>query len=123
MNSKTKNIFNWVLTGLVALVFLGSAMGKLSANEEAVAMAKSFGASLEDLKILAIIEIASVLLFVIPRTGLLGTLLLSAYMGGAISAHFTHQLSIAAPAIILAFIWIIAVVRFPELLQRIAAKK
>ncbi|HVM89055.1 MAG TPA: DoxX family protein [Puia sp.] len=119
MTSKTKNIINWVLAGLVGIIFLGSAMGKLMGSPDALKMAEGFGISATAFKTLGVIELLSVILFIYPRTGILGTLLLAAYMGGAIASHLEHGLPIMAPIFISAFVWIAAVVRFPELRQRI----
>ena len=114
-SEKTKRIVYWVLTGLVSFVFLGSAIGKFSANEEALKMAANFGIDSNTYTILGIVEIVCLLLFIIPRTGILGTLILVAYMGGAIATHLEHGQSILAPCIIESFIIIVAFYRFPEL--------
>lgn len=123
MTDKTKKIIHWVLTGLVAFVFLGSAMGKFTADAKALEMAASFGLDDSTYKLIGVIELMSVILFVIPRTGLLGTLLLAAYMGGAIATHLEHEQSIVAPCIIQSFLWIVAFVRFPELSDRLRNKQ
>jgi len=85
-------------------------------------MAKGIGLDASTFRIIGLVELISVLLFLIPRTGILGTLLLAAYMGGAIATHLEHGLSIVAPAAIQAFIWIVVVFRFPELTNRILNK-
>ncbi|MEO0001930.1 MAG: hypothetical protein RL766_1976 [Bacteroidota bacterium] len=115
MNTKSKQIIYWVLTGLVAFIFLGSAASKFTANEEALKLAANFGLDAKTNTLIGIVEVASLLLFVIPRTGIIGTLLLSAYMGGAIATHLEHGVSIVAPCIIQSFMLIVAFYRFPEL--------
>ena len=122
MSEKTKKIIYWVLTGLVAFIFLGSAMGKFTADEKALEMAASMGLDANTYKLLAFVEIASLALFVLPRTGVIGTLLLCAYMGGAIATHLEHGQSIMAPCIIQAFLWAVALFRFPELTNRLRNK-
>ncbi len=119
MTDKTKKIINWVLTGLVASIFIGSAMGKFFANPETLAMAQGMGIDASTYRAIAVVELISIVLFIFPRTGILGTLLLVAYMGGAIATHLEHAQSIVAPCVIQAFLWIVAVVRFPELKQRL----
>jgi hypothetical protein len=119
MTTKTKNIINWSLAGLVGFIFIGSAMSKFMGSDETIQMAASIGLSAETFKIVGLVELLSVLLFLIPRTGIIGTLLLAAYMGGAIATHLTHGQSIIAPALIEAIIWIVAAIRFPELKQRL----
>jgi DoxX-like family len=119
MTSKTKNIINWVLSGLVAFIFIGSAFSKLTADSAALSEAAKFGLTKNSYTFLGIIELIAVALFLYPRTGILGTLLLVAYMGGAISTHLEFSQPLAAPILIAAFVWIVAVVRFPELTTRI----
>jgi hypothetical protein len=119
---KTKNILIWVLTGLVGVIFLGSASGKLMGSDFALKLASELGMAAATYRLLGIVELLSVILFIFPRTGILGTLLLAAYMGGAIAAHLMHGISIMPPAMIEAFVWIVAVVRFPELRLRLLGK-
>lgn len=122
MNSKTKNIIGWVLAGLLGFIFIGSGVNKIVGGEEAAKMAAGFGLDAASFKIIAVVEIISVILFLIPRTGIVGTLLLAAYMGGAIATHLEHGQSFVAQAVIEAFIWIVAALRFPELTERLFGK-
>jgi hypothetical protein len=119
MSSKTKNIVGWVLSGLLGALFLFSASGKLMGGEEAVKMASGLGINASTFTILGVVEVLSLALFLYPRTGVLGTLLLSAYMGGAIATHLEHGESFAFQCVIQAVLWITAIIRFPELKSRI----
>ncbi len=125
MSPQTKNIINWVLGGLVSLFFLYSAYGKLTGagGPDAAAMVTSLGLDAGTMKMIGIIEILSAILFIYPRTGVLGTLLLAAYMGGAIATLLEHGISIMTPVIISAIVWIVAVIRFPELRSRISSNR
>lgn len=112
------------LTGLVFTVVLGllftmSAFLKLTLDETTIAQASSFGMDATTYQFIGIIEIISLILFIIPRTGILGTMLLIAYLGGAIVTHLQHQESFATPVIIQIILWITAYIRFPELRQRL----
>jgi DoxX-like family len=122
MSTKTKNIVNWVLAGLVGFIFLSSAYVKLSGSADGVKMAESFGISASSYTMIGVVELISIILFLIPRTAVLGTLLLAAYMGGAIATHVQHDQPIMASVGISAFVWIVGVVRSPELLSRIMGK-
>ena len=119
----TKKITYWALTGLVSFVFIASSIGKLTANPEAVKMGAEFGINSSAYFTLGLIELVSVILFIIPRTGIIGTLLLAAYMGGAIATHLEHGESVIAPCVIQAVLWMVAVYRFPELRTRILTKQ
>ncbi|NBY29588.1 MAG: DoxX family protein [Sphingobacteriia bacterium] len=122
-SEKTKTIIYWALTGLVAFIFLGSAAGKLIGNEDAIKMASGFGLNAKTYALLGMVELVCLILFVIPRTGILGTLLLAAYMGGAIATHLEHGVSVIAPCIIQVMLFVIAIFRFPELRNRLLNNK
>ena len=119
MQQKTKNIIGWVLTGILSLVFIASASMKLIGGEEVLKGAAAMGISPGTFKIIGVLEIISIVLFIIPRSGLLGTLLLAAYIGGAIVTHLEHQQAIFVPVIIQCLVWITAAIRFPELSRRL----
>jgi hypothetical protein len=112
---KSNKIIYWVLTGLISLVFIGSALGKLTANQESLKMASNFGIDANMFTMLGIVELVCLILFIIPRTGIIGTMLLAAYMGGAIATHLEHGESILAPCIVQSILFLIAFYRFPEL--------
>ena len=115
MSEKTKKIIYWILTAMVSFVFLGSAFGKLSGNADALKMASDFGIDAKTYMIIGIVELSCLILFVIPRTGVVGTILLASYMGGAIATHLEHNVSIIAPVMVQTFMLIVAFYRFPVL--------
>ncbi|HLT88914.1 MAG TPA: DoxX family protein [Sphingobacterium sp.] len=119
MSQKTIKITGWTLTIILGLLFTMSAFMKLTQNETALAQASSFGIDTTTYQFIGIIEVISLLLFLIPRTGILGTLLLVAYMGGAIVTHLQHQQPIAVAVIVQILLWVTAFIRFPELKQRL----
>lgn len=123
MTSKTKKIIYWVLTGLVSFVFLGSAIGKFTANDEALKIAANFGLDARTYTLIGVVELVSLILFIIPRTGIIGTFLLAAYMGGAIATHLENGESIVAPCIIQTFLFLVAFYRFPELRTKLLNSK
>lgn len=109
--NKTKKVAGWIIPGLLTALFLFSASGKFMDPEQINSM------GLSDWRIIiAIGEIVSVLLFLFPKTNIFGTLLLSAYLGGAIILHMTGEISIIMPSVILILVWIGSFVRNPELL-------
>ncbi|MCK9641634.1 MAG: DoxX family protein [Prolixibacteraceae bacterium] len=108
--SKTSNIISWVIAGLLTALFLFSASGKLFLHPEQMDQIK-----LGDWRIIiALGEITSALLFLLPKTNKYGTLLLSSYMGGAIILHMTGGMSIVMPTVVLLLIWGVAYLRNPE---------
>jgi hypothetical protein len=111
-NSKIKTIAAWVIAGLLTALYIFSASGKLMHPEQMAQMKLSDWGI-----IIAIGEIVSAFLFLIPKTNKLGTLLLSAYMGGAIIIHMTSATSIVMPSVVLMLVWVVAFFRNPELLK------
>ncbi len=109
--SKTRKITGWVIAGLLMALYLFSASGKFTHPGQMAAL------KLENWRIIiALGEITSALLFLFPKTNFYGTLLLSAYIGGAIIIHMTGGLGIVMPSVILVLIWIGSFVRNPQLL-------
>jgi hypothetical protein len=119
MSHKTRNIIGWILTGLLALLMIWSAYGKLFPTTEMKGMLDKMGMTMDAVKIIGMLELLSIVLFIIPRTGIVGTLLLAAYLGGAIATHVEHAQPVMMPCIVEAVIWITAAIRFPELTSRL----
>ncbi len=116
MKNKPMRILSWTVTGLVTLIFLASATFKLMGGDEA--MRNGLGGA-NNLILLGILEIAIIAIFLYPRTGVVGALLMIAYMGGAIAVHFVSGQPMALPILIQGLIWISSALRFPELIQRL----
>ena len=119
MSQKTISIAGWVLTIVLALLFTMSAFMKLSQNEAAQAQAAALGLSGATYQIIGLVEILALILFLIPRTGVVGALFLIAYMGGAIATHLEHGQPVTMAVAVQVLLWIATALRFPELLQRL----
>jgi uncharacterized membrane protein YphA (DoxX/SURF4 family) len=114
--SKARSLAAWILTGLLSLLFIASAAGKLMQADQVVEGFSKFG--LDDyILLIGVGELVSALLFLIPRTNSLGLLLLSAYMGGAIVTHMQHGEAFVAQSVILVLVWVAGYLRHPEVLQ------
>lgn len=85
MNPKVKKIIGWVLTGLVAFCFIATALIKLTTLSDPEAGVGLGGVNNQ--LILGLMQLVFVVLFLIPRTAVIGTLFLIAYMGGAIAVE------------------------------------
>lgn len=109
---KLSNIAAWVIAGLLTALYLFSAYGKLSNPAQMEAMKLGNWAT-----IIAIGEIVSALLFLIPKTTKYGTLLLSSYMGGAIIIHMTTATSIVMAVVVLLLVWVVAFLRDPKMFK------
>ena len=120
MNIKIKNKMGWILSILVSLALVASAADKIYLSDHAREISGLVGISPGAYRTLGTIEILSVLLFLFPRTGVLGFLLLSSYLGGAIATHLQHGQPVWFPALFECILWIGSVFRFPELMLRIS---
>ena len=80
----------WVGRGisvLVSLVFLMSAFMKLKGGAEVMQGMAHLGLPESLILPLAILEISCVVIYLIPATSILGAILLTGYIGGAICTH------------------------------------
>lgn len=83
---KWQIITGWVLSGILALVFLPSAYFKIVQPGDFLAnWTKTYPAG--SARPLGIIELGTFLLFLVPKTRYLGGLIMLAYLGGAVATH------------------------------------
>ena len=121
-SQKIMSIVGWVLSGLLGAALVMSAGMKFFPPEEMVKQMKD-SPLLGWILIIGIGELVSAILFLVPRTAVPGTLLLSSYFGGAIVAHMMQRESILVPSIFLILIWTAATLRLPELRHRLVGSK
>ena len=76
-----------VISGLVSLVFTMSAFMKLRGGTEVIQGMAHLGLPESLIVPLAILEISCVVIYAIPATSVLGAILLTGYIGGAICTH------------------------------------
>jgi hypothetical protein len=104
------------------LLFTVSAIVKFIGPPEVIQPAEKWGLK-NQLMLIAVGELVSALLFLIPRTHSLGVLLLSAYMGGAIVTHMQNAEPYYSASVLLVLIWIAGYLRHPALLQSFRTAK
>ena len=107
-----------ILITLGGLLLLGSAAAKLVRVPRVVAELGTMGFDGHKLTFIALLEVASAVLFLVPFTRSAGLLLVSSFMGGAIATHLQHEpfQSIVGPSAVLALIWLGAALRHREVL-------
>jgi len=120
--SKARRITAWVLTTLITLLFIMSAVFKFLRPPEVMMPVEKWNLK-DELMMIGIGELVSALLFFIPKTHSLGVLLLSAYMGGAIVTHMQNDEPYIVQSITLLVIWIIAYLRDPAVLNSFTKKE
>jgi len=114
--SKPRRIAGWIILGLVAAVMiLAGSFGLFGTHPQEIK--QSMPGVYEFGKLIAVVQLASVVLLLIPRTSSLGLLLVTAFWGGAISVHVAHkEMQFLIPATFLALTWIGAFLRDPVVL-------
>jgi hypothetical protein len=98
-----------VLTGLAVLFLLFDSAGKLFEVQPVIDGTRQLGYSRDIVFTLGVILLSCVVVYLIPRTAVLGALLLTGYLGGAVATHvrvtnplFSHTLF---PIYVAIFIW------------------
>lgn len=89
----------WVISGLVTAFLLFDIIGKLTKPAAVVEALQQTGWPVEMSVTIGLILLACTVLYVIPRTAVLGAILLTGYLGGAVATNlrlenplFTHTL-------------------------------
>src|SRR5687767_11850804 len=85
--AKTRPVAGYVLTALVGLFLTFDTLIKVVQLAPAVQGTTQLGYPADTVLWIGIIELVCVVLYVVPRTSVLGALLLTGYLGGAIATH------------------------------------
>jgi hypothetical protein len=88
MKMKAKKTMGWILTSLVIIFFLFDSTGKLFGMDESVKATVELGYPADKVFIIGLILLVSTFLYAIPRTSIIGIILLTAYLGGAVATNF-----------------------------------
>jgi hypothetical protein len=104
-----------ILGTFVTLGFLGSAISKLAHVPKAIEGLVHAGLPEAAILPIGILELTCLALYLFPRTSILGTFLLTGYIGGAIVTHIIGGQSIAPPLIVGIWMFASAYLRHPEL--------
>ncbi len=131
-------IFGWVLVVLLIAMHAMALMGKINPPAEGTpeyAMAAKLGMVGLEMPLL-IVEVLTLLLFLVPRTSAIGAVLMIGYMGGVLATILTHDLNDPQAAVqvgrvaqsipgivMLAFAAIAVWIRNPELAKRLVKGK
>ena len=107
--SKARRRAGAILTGLSILFLLFDSAGKLIPVSQAVEGSVALGYPASSVRVIGIILLVCVVLYALPRTALLGAILLTGYLGGAVASQFrvgnpllTHTLF---PIYVAALVW------------------
>jgi len=104
-----------VMTGLIALMLVFSATMKFMKPPEVVEQfVDKLGYPADLIIAIGITEIACVVLYVMPQTAILGAVLLTGYLGGAVATHVRIHDNFAGPAIGGVLVWLAVFLRDPR---------
>ena len=106
--NRTRRIVGNVLIALSGLLLVASATAKFAHVPKLVSELGSMGFDGNKILFVAILEISSAVLFLVPVTRPTGLLLVCSFLGGAIATHLQHGRSIVQPAVILGIVWLVA---------------
>jgi hypothetical protein len=121
--SKKATWTGWALTGLAAAMFVMSATMKFTGGPQVLQMFDHLGWQPSALVPLGILELSCVLLYLLPRVSVLGAIVLTGYLGGAIATHVRIGEPVVMHVFIGLFIWGGLYLREPRLRQLIPLRK
>ena len=121
--SRARGVLGNVLAIFPAAILIASSLAKLGHVPAVAGPLAKLGFFGDRLLFIAVAELVSAVLFVVPRTRALGLMLVSSYLGGAIAAHMSHGEAIFQPAFILALFWTATAVRNPEAFWSLAHER
>ena len=110
-NSTTAKPMLWVgrvISALAILFLIFDCVVKVMQMPQAVEPTVKFGYAASLVPVLGILELACLVLYVIPQTSVLGAILMTGYLGGAVATQVrvgAEPFSLIFPFIIGALIW------------------
>ena len=110
------------ITGLVGLVFIAAATGKVVTTPDLKALGE-VGIPVTMIKPIAAIEFTCAALYLIPRTAVLGAVLLTGFIGGTILTHWRVDQNVVVQITLGLLIWAGIYLREPRLWQLLPLRK
>jgi hypothetical protein len=104
--SRVPMIVGWVLTILVSAFLTFSAVGKLLKLPPVETEVARLGYTMDTIFTIGIVELACVIVYLFPRTAVLGAILLTGYLGGATATHVRIADPFFGPVIIGVVVWV-----------------
>ncbi|HEV3027780.1 MAG TPA: DoxX family protein [Planctomycetota bacterium] len=95
-----------IVSGLASLVFAMSATMKLKGGAGPAQMFAHLGLSESLILPIAILELSSLAIYLLPRTSVLGAILLTGLMGGAILSHLRVGEPPVVPSVLGILVWL-----------------
>ena len=112
---KAARITGWVLTVVPALMLLAGAAMMLSHNEGAMKDFRKRGFSDQSATYIGITAAACAILYLLPPSAVLGAILVTGYLGGAVVTHVLGHEAFVAPILVGVVVWLGLFLRDPRL--------
>jgi hypothetical protein len=113
----------YIASALPVLLLIFSASGKFLKPEGMEANVEPLGWKMSQMTGLGILEAACVIIFLIPRTAVLGAILLTGYLGGATATHVRIGDPFFIPVIAGMLVWLGLYLRDPRLRELIPLRR
>ena len=103
-----------IFSALPVLLMVFSAILKFMHGPQVVEGFAAMGIRPELITVIGIVEVACVVLYLIPPTAVLGAVLIAAYLGGAVLASLIGKQPLAMPILTAVFAWLGLYLREPR---------
>jgi hypothetical protein len=106
--SRGAQIAGWIASGLAIAFLVFDTVVKVIQSPMAVEPTVGLGYRAERVLVIGLIELVCLALYAFPRTAVLGAVLLTGYLGGAVAINLraeTPMFNIVFPFLIGAFVW------------------
>lgn len=116
----------WTGRVLTTILFLFLSIGVIMVVTSRTKLTESmnhYGYSEHAAVVICFVEFAIALLIVIPRTAIFGTLMLTAYLGGAVSTHVRAGEPFILPVAFCTVAWIAVMLREPRLRELLPIRR
>ena len=114
----------WALTVLPAAVLVMSSVMKLQQPPQVVeTFVGKFGYPESALIAIGVVELLCAAVYLIPQTAVLGAVLLTGYLGGAVSTHVRADESFLAPLLVGMVVWLGLFLRDARLRELLPLRK
>ena len=121
--SKGAKIAGWIISILPVLLLIMSATFKFIQPGEFKQGLEQMGWTADTMFKLGFVEIGCVIIYLIPRTAVIGAILLTAYLGGAVATHVRVGEPFWLPILASVFVWLGLWLRDQRLKQLIPITK
>jgi len=118
-HSRGPLIASWIITGLIAAFLLLDVAMKFAPSKSVQAGFVRAGWPIHLSATLGVILLASLILWLIPRTAVLGAILLTGYLGGAVASNLRLEMPLftatLSPVYFGVLVWLALWLRDPQL--------